>query len=298
MQRLDALVVFLAIAEAGSLAAAGRRLGRSPPAMSRALAALETSLGTRLAERGTRHFALTEAGRRLAEQARRAMGELDDALRDAAGEGRALRGRLRVAAPLVFGRRHVAPVVAAFLDAHPAVSAELVLADRVMDLAEEGLDVAVRIGRLPDSRLRARRLGSLRRILVASPAYLARRGAPEAPAALAAHDCVVFAPREAPPIWRFAGDVTLRPPARFTVNEAEAAVAAAVEGRGILQSLSYQAAPEIAAGRLVRLLRAHEPPPLPVQLVFAPGRFMPARLRAFLDAAAPRLAALDVLREA
>jgi DNA-binding transcriptional LysR family regulator len=246
MDRFDALTAFLAIAEAGGLAAAGRRLGRSAPAMSRALADLEAGLGVRLAERSTRRFALTEAGRRLADQGRHAMTELEDALREAAGEGLEARGRLRLAAPLVFGRRHVAPVVAAFLDAHPAVSVDLVLSDGVMDLAEQGLDLAVRIGRLPDSSLRSRRLGALRRILVASPAYLARRGAPAAPEDLAGHDLVVFGPQGAPPVWRFAGaegrEVTLRPQARFSVNEAEAAVAAAAEGRGILQSLSYQAA--------------------------------------------------------
>ncbi|MGG5818754.1 LysR family transcriptional regulator [Falsiroseomonas sp. HW251] len=298
MDRLDTLVTFLAVAEAGGLSAAGRRLGRSPPAMSRALAELEARLGVRLADRSTRRFALTDAGRRLAEQARRALGDIEDALREAAGEGREARGRLRLAAPLVFGRRHVAPVVAMFLDAHPAVSVDLVLSDRVIDLVEEGLDLAVRIGRLPDSSLRRRHLGSLRRVLVASPAYLARRGTPSRPDDLAAHDLVVFASQAAPPSWRFAGGITLQPQARFAVNEAEAAVAAAVEGRGVLQALSYQPAAEIAAGRLVRLLREHEPPPIPVQLVHPAGRFMPARLRAFLDEAAPRLAALPVLREA
>lgn len=302
MDRLDHLTAFLAIAEAGGLAAAGRRLGRSPPAMSRALAAMEAQLGVRLAERSTRRFALTDAGRRLAEQARHALAELDTALREAAGEGREARGRLRVAAPLVFGRRHVAPVVAAFLDTHPAVSVDLVLSDRVVELVEEGLDLALRIGRLPDSTLRARRLGAVRRVLVASPAYLARRGTPERPEDLAGHDLVVFASLATPPEWRFAGpggtEIVLRPEARFAVNEAEAAVAAAVQGRGVLQTLSYQAAEEVAEGRLLRILRAAEPPPIPVQLVYPAGRFMPARLRAFLDEAAPRLAALPVLGEA
>ncbi|WP_372619291.1 LysR family transcriptional regulator [Falsiroseomonas sp.] len=302
MDRLDQLGLFLAIAEAGSLAAAGRRLGRSPPAMSRALADLEARLGVRLAERSTRRFALTEAGRRLAEQARHALAELDDALREAAGQAREPRGRLRLAAPLVFGRRHVAPVVAAFQDAHPAVAVDLLLANRVVDLLEEGMDAALRIGRLPASSLRSRRLGEVRRILVASPDYLARRGVPDSPEALARHDLVVFAPHAAPTEWRFADaagrEVVLRPQARFSVNEAEAAVAAAVQGRGILQTLSYQPAEEIAQGRLLRLLRGAEPPPIPVQLVWPAGRFMPARLRAFLDAAIPLLAALPVLREA
>ena len=300
--RSEALSLFLAIADAGGLAAAGRRLGRSPPAMTRALSALEARLGVRLADRSTRRFALTEAGRRLADRARRALAELDDALAEAAGEAREARGRLRVAAPLVFGRRHVAPLVASFLDAHRAVSIDLLLSDRSADLMEEGIDVAIRIGVQRDSTLTQRRLGSVGRLLLASPAYLARRGTPRDPAELAGHDLVVFASLAAPPEWRFVdatgSPLTMRPEARFAVNEAEAAVTAAVQGRGIVQTLSYQAADELADGRLVRLLRESEPPSIPVQLLFPPARPMPARLRAFLDEVAPRLAALTVLRDA
>jgi len=292
--RAEALTLFLAIADAGGLAAAGRRLGRSPPAMTRALADLEARLGVRLADRSTRRFVLTEAGRRLADRARRALADLDEALAEAAGEALEARGRLRVAAPLVFGRRHVAPIVAQFLDAHPAISIDLLLSDRPADIVEEGIDVAIRIGAQKDSALRTRHLGRLRRLLLASPAYLARRGVPGRPEDLALHDLVVFASLATPPEWSFArgaGDTrSFRPEARFAVNEAEAAVTAAVQGRGIVQSLSYQAAEEVA-----RILRDHEPPPIPVQILFTSARAMPMRLRAFLDEAAPRLAALPVL---
>ncbi len=298
----ESLALFLAIADAGGLAQAGRRLGRSPPAMTRALAALEARLGVRLADRSTRHFALTEAGRRLAERARRALADLDEALAEAAGEAREVRGRLRVAAPLVFGRGHVAPVVALFLDAHPAMLVDLVLSDRPMDLLEDGIDIAIRIGAQRDSQLTQRRLGSVRRLLLASPAYLAWRGIPVHPRDLAGHDLVVFASLAVPPEWRFAEPggraLVLRPEARFAVNEAEAAVTAAVQGRGIVQTLSYQAAAELADGRLVRLLQDYEPPPIAVQMLLPTGRLMTARLRAFIDAVAPRLAALPVLREA
>src|SRR4051812_17316447 len=179
MDRLDELSVLLAILEGGSLAAASRRLRRSPPAITRILAQLEERVGARLVDRTTRAMSATEAGRRLAEQARAVLGAYADAVREASDAP--LRGKLRVTAPVVFGRRHVLPVVGEFLDAHPDVQVELVLADRNLDLVEEGLDVALRIGALRDSGLIARRVGQIRRVLVASPAYLAAHGAPREP---------------------------------------------------------------------------------------------------------------------
>lgn len=295
MDRLEELRLVAAIAEAGSLAAAGRRLGQAPPAVTRALAALEERLGVRLFERTTRKVHATEAGRRLAAQARRLLHDYEEAMAEAAGEARAPRGRLRVAAPLVFGRRHVAPIVTAFLDAEPLVSADLVLSDGNADLVEEGVDVAVRIGALRDAALVARRVGAIGRVLAASPAYLARRGTPAAPEDLAGHETVLFSPSGAAPEWRFAAcTVTIAP--RFAVNAAEAAVAAAVAGRGITLALSYQVAEELADGRLVRLLPEHEAPPSPVHLVLPSARLLAPRTRAFLDFAAPRLSALEVLR--
>jgi DNA-binding transcriptional LysR family regulator len=301
MDRLDKLRRFLAIAEAGSLAAAGRRLGHSPPAVTRVLAALEQRLGVRLLERTTRRAVPTEAGRRLAEHARRLLADYDGAMREAAGEAAEPRGRLRVTAPLSFGRLHVAPVVIAFLAAQPGVAADLVLADRFLDLIEEEIDVALRIGWLGDSGLVARRVGAVRRMLVASPDYLRRRGTPADPRELAEHDLIVFDSRLGGTEWRFrlpdGGIQAMRPAARFAVNRAEAAVAAACEGGGVVSVLSYQVADDLAAGRLVGVLREFEEPAMPVQLVLPSARLMPSRVRAFLDFAAPRLSALAVLRE-
>jgi DNA-binding transcriptional LysR family regulator len=298
MDRLDELRLLLAILDGGSLAAAGRRLGLSPPAVTRAVAGMEERLGLRLLDRTTRRLAPTEAGQRLADHARRLLADYGEAMAAAAGEASAPRGRLRIAAPLVFGRRHVAPVVTDFLAAHPAVSAELFLSDRAVDLVEEGIDVAIRVGALAESALVARRVGQLRRVVAASPAYLARRGTPATPAELAAHETVLFSALGGAPEWRFGDGTAVRIAPRFIVTQAEAAVAAAVAGHGIVGALSYQMAEELADGRLVRLLRAYEPPPAPVQIVFPTARLMVPRLRAFLDLAVPRLAALPVLREA
>ena len=302
MDRLEEMRLFVAALDAGSLAAAGRRFGHSPPAMTRMLAAMEERLGVRLLERSTRRLAPTEAGRRLAEHARRLLADYAEAMAEATGEGTAPRGRLGVAAPLVFGRLHVAPVVTAFLAAQPAVTAELQLADRNVDLLEEAIDVALRIGPLRDSGLVARRLGSVRRLVAASPGYLAARGTPAVPEDLAGHAIVEFRSRATPPEWRFLApdgrEVAQRVAPHFAVNEARAAVAAAVAGHGIVSALSYQMADELEGGALVRLLRAWETPVLPVSLVFPSARLLPPRVRAFLDFATPRLSALAVLRYA
>ena len=302
MDRLDELQAFTAILDAGSLAGAARRLRRSPPAVTRALSALEERVGARLIERTTRRLAPTEAGRRLAEQARGLLANYDEAMRELGTVGAALRGVLRVTAPLVFGRRHVTPVVAAFLDAHPGVQIDLVLNDRDLDLIEENLDVAVRIGRLADSGLVARRVGAVRRMLVASPDYLARRGTPVAPTDLAGHDLAFVSGRPVAPEWRFAGvdggrEQVVRVTPRLSVNDVDAMLLALRLGRGIGRALSYQVADDLAAGRLVRLLREFEPPALPVQLVVQSATRMTPKVRAFLDHAAARLSALAVIAE-
>lgn len=297
MDRLDELTALVAILDTGSLAAAGRKLRRSPPAMTRLLAALEQRIGARLIERTSRRLRPTEAGRRLAAQAAPLLRGYEDALRETAAAP--VRGVLRVTAPLVFGRRHVTPVVASFLDAFPEVRVELVLEDRSVDLIEQGLDVGVRIGRLADSSLVARRVGQVRRLLVASPAYLAARGTPRTPAELASHD-VIFTSNLARTLeWRFrrAGrDHPVRLTPRLIVNEVESMLIAVRAGRGIGRPLSYQVADDLASRTLLRLLPEFEPPPLPVQLVVPSARHLAPKVRAFLDHAGSALLTLGVLR--
>jgi len=298
MDRLDELTILVAVLDTGSLAAAGRRLRRSAPAVTRTLAALEERVGTRLVERTTRRLAPTEAGRRLAEQARVVLAGYGDAVRDASEAP--LRGIVRTTAPVVFGRFHVTPLVTAFLDAHPAVRVELVLADRNLDLIEEGLDVAVRIGRLADSSLVAQRVGEVRRVLVASPAYLAAHGTPRTPNDLAiGHETIFSSGRPIPVEWRFrdgARGRIVRIAPRLVVNEVEAALAAARLGKGVTMALSYQVAADLAAGVLILLLPNYELPPLPVQLVVPGGRHMPLRVRAFVNWATRDLRELKVIR--
>jgi DNA-binding transcriptional LysR family regulator len=298
MDRLDELTVLVAVLDGGSLAAAARRLRRSPAAITRALAALEERAGARLIERTTRRLRATEAGQVLAGQARAILATYGEAMREP-GETKHLRGTLRVTAPLLFGRRHITPIVGGFLDAHPDLRVDLVLADRNLDLMEDEIDVAVRIGRLADSSMVARKVGEVRRMLVASPAYLAAHGTPRAPGDLAGHQVIFTSARPGPLEWRLrqAGrDIPVRLAPRLIVNEVEATLMAARDGRGVAWALSYQVADDLDAGSLVRLLPHNEPAPYPVHLVVPGGRHMPPRARLFLDHAAPLLARLDVLR--
>jgi DNA-binding transcriptional LysR family regulator len=299
MDRLDEFTIFRAIAETGSLARAARRLKRSPPVVTRALSALEDRAGVRLIERTTRRLVLTEAGRELSERARSLLADYEVAVHGR--EDAPVRGLLRVTAPVTFGRRHMAPLVSGFLDRFPEAQVELVLNDRNVDLIEERLDAGLRIGRLRDSTLVARKVGEVRRVLVASPAYLAARGKPETPADLEAHDTIFGALWSGAPEWRFgsadrATVVRLSP--RLLVNDAEAVLYAARAGRGIARLLSYQAADDLAAGMLVRLMVDFEPEPSPVQLVTTSAGRRTAKLRAFLDHAAAVLRALPVIHSA
>ena len=291
MDRFDQAVVFAAVIDAGSLAGAARKLGRSPAAVTRHVAALESRLGVRLLHRTTRALRLTEAGERFAASARQVLADLEQAEREAAGERGASQGLLTVTASVVFGRRHVRPALDDFLGRHPAVQARLLLLDRVVSLIDEGIDVGVRIGPLPDSSLVAVKVGAVRRVLCASPGYLAAHPPPATPADLKRHACIAFADGPGAP-WTFAVSgrpVHLDPTPRLTVNSAEAAIASAGEGRGITRVLSYQVQDEVAAGELQLVLEAFEPEPLPVRIVQPGGRLLPARTRAFVDHLAPRL---------
>ncbi len=290
--------VFVTVAGDGGFAAAARRLGLSPPAVTRAVAALETRIGTRLLHRTTRVVRLTEAGERFLSDCRRILAEVEDAEAAAAGSHRELRGGLGVTASAMFGRLHVAPLVLDFLRRHPGVEIRTLFVDRVVSLLEEDMDVAVRIGHLPDSSLAAIRVGAVRRLVCAAPAYLAARGAPATPADLTAHDVVAFSGLAPPREWTFpAGTSGLSVPVapRFTTNLPEVAIAAARDGRGLTMLLSYMVHAELEAGALVPVLGVWEPPPLPVHVVHGAGRQAAARVRAFVDHAVAGLRRLDAL---
>lgn len=298
MDRIDAMAVFVAVVDEGSLAAAARRLGRTPVAATRAVALLERQTGARLLHRTTRMLRLTEAGERYAAVCRRVLAELEQAALLAAGERSVPRGTLTVTAPALFGRLHVRPLVSAFLDDHPAVQVRLLLLDRVVNLIEEGIDVALRIGHLPDSELIAIRCGQVRRVACASPKYLSRRPSLREPADLATHDCIAFSQIATTDLWTFApgpkgkAPKRVRVQPRLIVNGAEAAIAAVLEGRGVTCVFSYQVERELRAGRLVRVLKPFEPPPVPVHLVYTQSRAAIAKTRAFVDFAAPALRAV------
>ncbi|MFZ1414822.1 MAG: LysR family transcriptional regulator [Defluviicoccus sp.] len=292
MDRLHAMKVFAAVADAGSLAGAAKRLRLSPPAVTRAIAALEEHLGVRLFNRTTRSLSLTEAGSRFLDSTRRLLSDMEEAERAAAGETAAPSGHLTISASVTLGRTHVAAVVLDFLRAEPRVSASLLLVDRLVNLVEEGIDVAVRIAQLQDSTIVARRIGAVRRVLVASPAYLAERGPPERPEDLKGHDVIAFTGLLSGREWRFAEDgrsaaVSITP--RLEVNDASAAISGAERGDGITIALSYIVARAIAEGRLTTVLERFAPPAVPVHLVYPQGRTVAAKVRAFLDFAAPRL---------
>jgi len=280
--------------DGGSLTAAGRAHGMPLATVSRRISELETAVGIRLLIRGTRSLTETAAGRAYVAACRRILEDVDEAERAAAGEYTEPRGELVVTAPIAFGRLHGMPVVAEFLQACPAVQVRLVLGDRLYHLQDDHFDAAIRIGELPDSSVVATRLGVVRPVLCASPAYLSEHGHPHHPRELAAHDLVVFSGLGVPGTWRFGSGrsaISLAPRARLTVNTAEAAIDAVTAGAGITRVLSYQAAAAFAEGRLTRLLRKFEPPSLPVNLLYVGGGRLPQKLRAFIDFAAPRLRA-------
>lgn len=298
MDRLEAMSLLVSAVAAGSLSEAGRRLGTPLATVSRKISELEAHLGTRLLIRTSRRLTLTEAGQSYVAACRRILDQVGEAERAAAGEYSAPRGELAITAPIVFGRLHVLPVITEFLAAYPEIGVRLLLSDRVVHLVDDQLDLALRIGELPDSSLLATRVGTVRRVVCASPAYLDAHGTPRSPAALAALDCVTFdraGDRTGPTAsWSFgrpgsraAQDVAIH--SRLSVNTAEAAIDAAVAGLGVTRVLSYQVARQVAARELRILLQKFEPPPLPVSLVHVGQGVLPRKLQVFLDFAVPRL---------
>jgi DNA-binding transcriptional LysR family regulator len=294
LDRFEAISVYIAVHEEGGFSAAARRLRVPLATVSRKVSELESALGVRLFSRTTRKVVPTESGQGFYRSCRRILADLQDAERAAAGEYLEPRGELLITAPIVFGRLHMVPVISEFLAAFHEIEVKLHLADRVLDLLDEHIDVALRIGALGDSSMMATRLGEVRRVVCASPRYLAEHGKPNHPAALTGHNCVAFANFDSPSGWAFreSGDaVTYAARARLTVTTAEAAIDAAMAGAGLTRVLSYQVASAVAAGNLTIVLEDFEPIPLPVNLVHASGRAIAQKLRAFLDFAAPRLRA-------
>lgn len=283
MDRLDRIRIFHAVADRSSFAEAARQLNISPVAASRAVAALEDELGVQLLRRTTRSVGLTEEGGDYLGRSRTALIELEDAARAVRGEDSRPRGLLVVTAPLIFGRMHIMPVVADLLRGHPGLTIRLSLIDRMVRLVEEGIDVAVRIAQLPDSALRAVQIAAVRRVLVASPDYLARRGAPAAAHELQLHDLIAFDTFTPNGEWRLGG-ATLRVEPLLATNSVEGAIEAALRGLGIARVFSYQVAAHVAEGRLVRLLPYCESENVPVSLVYQANRQRSSNVKGFIAA--------------
>lgn len=285
--RLTMLRTFVVMVDEGSLVAAARALRRSPPAVSRTLSDLESLTGVSLVERTTRRFKTTEAGRRLADHARRLLSGFDEAIAEARGETLARCGLVRVTAPLVFGREHVAPRVTEFLDTWPGMVVDLQLADRVVDFHDENFDLGVRIGAVADSSLISYSLGRVTEVTVAAPVYLSERGTPKVPTDIITHEAIQHTSLGASEPWWFRHQdgrpERISVKARFAINQADAAIAAARAGRGLVRALSYQVADDLREGRLVRILPDYEPEPKPVTLLWPESRHGLGRVRLLVD---------------
>ncbi|MEZ5524483.1 MAG: LysR family transcriptional regulator [Pseudomonadales bacterium] len=294
MDRFHLMSVFVAVAEAEGFAAGARRLSMSPPAVTRAIATLEEQLGVKLFNRTTRYVRTTEAGQRYLTDARRILADLDAADEAAAGINAEPRGHLTITAPVMFGRMHVMPGIINYLERYPDTEVSAVFLDRVVNLLEEGIDVGIRIGELPDSTMQALPVGAVRIVTCASPEYLSEHGSPRHPGELEEHSIIASSAGNNAVNWRFhqpRDSWTQRLKPRLSVTSNDAAIEAAFQGLGITRLLSYQVAPFISAGKLEIILEDYEPPPRPVNIVHREGRFSSARVRAFIDLLAERLRA-------
>jgi DNA-binding transcriptional LysR family regulator len=292
MDRFESMAAFVAVAKAGGFSAAARAAGIPLPTLSRRVADLETALGVRLLHRSTRQVVLTETGQTFFATCQRVLEDLKEGEESVSGEYRAPKGELAVTAPLGFGRLHLQPVALEFLAAYPDINLRLLLLDRVVDLVEEHVDVALRIAELPDSRLVARPLGAVRMVATASPEYLKWRGTPLHPDELTRHDCIAWSTLGPLNTWWFkdqGADKTFPIRTRLSTTSAESAIAAACSGLGLTQTTCYQAEQGVSAGRLKIVLPEFECAVTPVSLVYASHRLIPLKLRAFIDFAAPRL---------
>ena len=286
MDRLDAMQAFVTVAELRGFAPAARKLKLSPSGVTRLIAALEERLGARLLQRTTRSVTLTDAGTRYLERAKRILADVEEAEHAAESERTRPSGRLVVSAPVGFGRLHVSPVMTAYLNRYSDVSGVLRLEDRMVNLVDDGVDLAVRIGELADSSLVARQVGTMRRIVVASPAYLKEHGEPKRPEVIASHQTVQFGATAAVADWRFLEDgreVRLNITPRLVTNSADAAIQYAEAGGGLTRVLAYQARDAIKRGALKIVLQKFELPPFPIHIVYPTSRLLSAKVRAFID---------------
>jgi DNA-binding transcriptional LysR family regulator len=292
MDRLESMSTLLAAVEGGSLSSASRKLGMPLATVSRKVSELETHLRTKLVNRTSRKLTLTDAGRSYVAACKKILEDIGEAERAATGEYSAPKGDLTITAPIVFGRLHVLPVALEFLKAYPEIDIRIVLTDRLANLVEDHIDLAVRIGELADSSLIVTKVGAVRRVVCASPAYFVERGAPQELHDLSAHDCITFEGLMSPKVWTFRtgrSETTVPIHSRLVINTAEAAIDAAIAGFGVTRVLSYQIATPLKAGSLVTALEKFEPAPAPVSLVYQGHGLLPLKLRAFLDFAGPRL---------
>jgi DNA-binding transcriptional LysR family regulator len=293
MDRLDALAIFVAVAELEGFAEAARRLNRSPAAVTRAVAALEEHLQSRLFNRTTRSVSLTDVGARYLDSGRRLLAAYDELEAVGAGERSEPRGTVNVTAPTMFGRLHVLPLLHDFLDRHAQADVRLLLLDRVVSLVDEGLDLGIRLGALPDSSLRAVRVGEVRRLVYASPGYIARFGVPATPQDLAGHHMIASTAATAiHDRWTFlmrGAPVAVAVKPRLVVNTTDAAVDAALDGFGLASLMSYQADGHVAAGTLLAVLAEYQPAPVPIHVVHPAGRHLSHKIRLFLDHLVPGL---------
>ncbi|WP_438027224.1 LysR family transcriptional regulator [Sorangium sp. So ce233] len=287
MDRLTSMAVFTKVVATGSFSKAGRELGLSPAGVSNHIRALEDWLGARLVHRTTRRLSLTEAGEALHERCARILEEVEEAQAAAGALHEAPRGRLKLSAPITFGTRHLAPVIADYLLVYPEVAVDVSLNDRKVDLLEEGFDVAIRIGELPDSSLAARRIAASRSVLCASPAYVERHGAPVEPADLERHECLEYAYRATPGQWRFRGpdgeEMSVRVRGRLTSTNGDVLRVATLRGLGVSFAPTFIVGEDLAAGRLVPLMPRYAPAELGIHAVYPQGRHLPAKLRSFID---------------
>lgn len=286
MDRFDSMTTFVRVVEAGSLSGAARLIPASLTSVSRQISTLETHLGTQLLRRTTRSLTLTEDGRLFYDRAKAILGELNEVEASLASGRDGPSGRLHVAAPVLFGRLLLAPLLPAFLQRYPDVSVNLLLVDRAVNLVEEDVHVALRVGHLPDSQLIARKLAEVRMIVCAAPDYLDRRGTPQTPQDLRRHDCLAFSDVPGSAEWYFhspKGRVSQRVQGRLWVNNLDALVVAAKDGAGIVRVPSWQVSEDLAAGRLVRILQDHERPPVPVNVLFQPSKLSSPKIRVFVD---------------